>query len=291
MKHGRSLRELAVIPGVSALLPWPLGFRWLSWQAGNDALYRETCDAAAAGAGSVFEIGNPEVWKRRHRLVRLVDHCDLWLTRSRSISWLDRHVDVDGAWPRQGPFIAMTFHWGAGLWALAHLHRQGLRARFLSARIDPAAFHGDFIAHRYARMRNAAVEKIGGGPVIYTGGASSSITDALNAGDVVVALYDLPADDRRSTLTTTVCGHPVRLPAGMARVAAAGSVPVVPFAMDFDEATGRRRLRIEPAFTPGDPQAFADRLGQSLSRLLVENSAAWHFAAFAPRFFASPSPD
>lgn len=291
MKRGRSLRELAVIPGIGALLPWPLGFRWLSRQARNDALYREVCEAAAAGAESVFEIGNPDVWKRRHRLVRLIDHCDLWLTRSRSAAWLDRYVDVEGEWPRTGPFIAMTFHWGAGLWALAHLHRQGLRARFLSARIDRAAFHGDGIAHWYARMRNAAVERMGGGPVIYTGGASASITSALAAGDVVVALYDLPADERRSTVTTMVCKRPVRLPAGLARLAAAGQVPVVPFAMDFNEVTGHRRLRIEPAFTPSDAQAFADRLGQSLTRLLGENAAAWHFAAFAPHFFATPPQD
>ena len=32
-----------------------------------------------------------------------------------------RFVDVEGEWPVSGPFIAMTFHWGAGLWALAHL--------------------------------------------------------------------------------------------------------------------------------------------------------------------------
>jgi hypothetical protein len=290
VKHGRSLRELAVVPGLGALLPWRLGFRWLSRQSRNDALYREVCDAATLGAGSVFDIGDPDTWKRRHRLVRLVDHCDLWLTRTRSMSWLDRHVDVVGEWPHQGPFIAMTFHWGAGLWALAHLHRHGLRARFLSARIDRTAFQGDGIAYRYARMRNAAVERIGGGPVIYTGGAASSIRDALAAGDVVVALYDLPADDRRSTLTTTVCRHSVRLPAGLARLAATQSVPVVPFAMDFDENTGRRRLRIEPAFTPSDAQAFADRLGESLTRLIDENAAAWHFAAFAPHFFGMPPP-
>ena len=283
--RARTLRESILIPASAALVPWTTGFRRLAWRAKDEDLYREACDAAYTGAKNFFAIEDPDDWKRRHRLVRLVDHCDLFLLRTRSVRWLQRYVDVEGQWPAKGPFIAMTFHWGAGLWALAHLRSRAHRARFLSAPIDRAAFHGDFVAHAYARARNRAVAIAGGAPVIYTGGASTAIRAALRQGDVVVALYDLPVDGARSTLLTRVCQHSVRLPAGLARLATAERATVVPFSMGFDDRSGRRRLRIEEAFVPEDAQSFADRLGNSLTRLVEENSAAWHFSAFAPRFF------
>ena len=37
-------------------------------------------------------------------------------------------------------------------------------------------------------------------------------------------------------------------------------------------------------------EAFADRLGQSLTRLITENSAAWHFATLATQFFGRAAP-
>ena len=286
----RTLRESVLLPATAALLPWSAGFRLLQRYSRRANLYREVCEAALAGASTIGGIADPLAWKRRHLLIRLVDHCDLFLVRTRSRRWLRRFVDIDGEWPSSGPFIAMTFHWGAGLWALAQLRASGRRARFVSARIHSGAFHGDRVAHAYARARNRTVERAGGGPVIYTGGATSIIRDALRAGDVVVALYDLPADNTHSTIRTVVCDRAVRLPAGLARVAVEEGAAVVPFSMGLDGASGRRKLRIEPAFRPVDAQEFADRLGRSLTRLISEDSAAWHFSAFAPQFFASGQP-
>ena len=68
------------------------------------------------GAAMVAPIGDAREWKKRYRLIRLVDHCDLFLVRTRTRRWFRKHVDVDGAWPASGPFIAMTFHWGCLLY-------------------------------------------------------------------------------------------------------------------------------------------------------------------------------
>jgi hypothetical protein len=296
--RARTLRESVLVPGSAALLPWPAGFRRLATLAQDESLYREACEAGYAGAKTLVDIPDADDWKRRHRLVRLVDHCDLFLVRTRSHRWLRRHVDVEGAWPKSAPFIAMTFHWGAGLWSLAHLHAQGFRARLLSAPIDRAMFDGDFVAHAYARARNRAVAIAGGAPVIYTGAGSTTtsaiqLIAALRRGDVVVALYDIPsarsdsAGEGQTTLLTRVCDRPIRLPAGLARIAAAEGATVVPFSMGFDYRSGRRRLRIEDSFVAADAQMFADRLGESLTRLIQGDSAAWHFSALAPQFFGN----
>jgi hypothetical protein len=274
-------------PALAAALPWRSGFRLLRKFAASDALYPELTDAACAGAMTVSPIADHAEWKLRYRLIRLVDHCDMFLVRTRSRRWPLRHVDIDGAWPQQGPFIAMTFHWGAGLWALADLHSRGLPVRFVTARLDKAQFHGDPVAHAYARCRNRTVEIAAGAPVIYTGGATQSIKAALDQGQVVAALYDIPAANTHSTVLTKVCGRLVELPAGLANLAVAAGVPVVPFAMGLDYQTGRRRLEIEEPFRPASAQEFADRLAESLSRLLRRDTSAWHFSGYAPQFFAA----
>lgn len=283
----RTLRESVLIPGIAACLPWRLAYPMLRGLAGREYLFRPLADDACSGARMLAPIDDPQEWKRRYRLIRLVDHCDMYLVRSRTHRWFRRHVDVRGAWPTKGPFLAMTFHWGAGLWALADLHRAGLPVSFLSARFARGDFHGDWVAHRYARCRNSTVETAGGAPVIYTGGATQAIEDALARGLVVAALYDLPATPNRATVSTVVSGRPVDLPAGLARLAVAAGVPVVPFAMGLDYRTGRRRLAIEPAFRPADAQEFADRLAHHLSALIDRDTAAWHFSGYAAQFFTA----
>jgi hypothetical protein len=283
----RTLRETVLLPALAAALPWAWGFGLLRKFAASDDLYPELTETACNGAMMVSPISDIREWKQRYRLIRLVDHCDMFLVRTRTWRWFRKHVNVDGAWPKSGPFIAMTFHWGAGLWSLADMHSAGLSARFLSARLDKSQFHGDWVAHTYARCRNQTVESAGGAPVIYIGGATQAIRLALAEGHVVVALYDVPASQTHATLLTKVCDRLVELPAGLANLAVASGVPIVPFAMGLDYQSGRRRLKIEDSFLPASAQGFADRLAASLTRLIRQDTSAWHFSGYAPEFFAA----
>lgn len=283
----RTLREKVLLPALAAMLPWALGFRLLRKFAANEDLYPELAETACSGATMVSPISDIRKWKRRYRLIRLVDHCDMFLVRTRSRGWFRKYVDVDGAWPKSGPFIAMTFHWGAGLWALADLRSTGRSVRFLSARLDKPQFQGDWVAHVYARCRNRTVESAGGAAVIYTGGATEAIGLALAEGQVVVALYDVPASQTHSTLLTKVCDRVVELPAGLANLAVASGVPIVPFAMGLDYQSGRRKLRIDESFQPVRAQDFADHLAASLTRLILQDTSAWHSSGYAPEFFAA----
>jgi hypothetical protein len=128
------------LPALAAALPWA-GASPVAQVRRQRQLVFGTAEAACTGAATVCPAGAWRVWKQRYRLIRLIDHCDMFLGRTRSRRWFCRHVDVEGAWPDHGPFIAMTFHWGAGLWALGDLRASGVLARFLSAGIDPARFH------------------------------------------------------------------------------------------------------------------------------------------------------
>ncbi|MEP6702128.1 MAG: hypothetical protein ABJB04_03995 [Betaproteobacteria bacterium] len=286
----RTFREVILWPALAAGLPWPKGFALLNAIAARGRIYPETTAEAVAGAKEVAPIADETDWKRRYRLTRLVDHCDLFLYRTRGPRWFERYVDVEGEWPPKGPFIAMTFHWGAGLWALAQIKAGGVAAQLVTAGFDKTQFRDDALGYRYALTRNRTVEMAGGAPVIYTGRAATlfQIRIALSRGHAVVALYDIPATMTARTLRTTVCDRVVELPAGMASLAAQAGVPVIAFSMGLDYESGRRRLRIEPAFVPSSAQDFADRLGNSMTRLLAEDTAAWHFSGLASQFFSRP---
>jgi hypothetical protein len=286
-----TFRELIFWPALAAVLPWRLGFRLLDGIASRGELYCAPTAEAIAGAASVTPIDDERDWKRRYRLTRLVDHCDMFLMRLRGRRWFEKNVEVEGEWPASGPFVAMTFHWGAGLWALRQMHQSGATVRLVAAPMTQDQVRADPVGGLYARWRFRAVELAGGGPVIFTGGACVfAIRRALADGHAVVALYDIPAGMTSKTLRTTVCGRPVSLPAGMATLAVKAGVPVVAFEMAVDYLTGRRRLRIEPAFTPASPQEFADRLADSMTRLLGLDTAAWHFSGLAPHFFRAAGP-
>ena len=60
--------------------------------------------------------------------------------------------------------------------------------------------------------------------------------------------------------------------------------------MGLDYLSGRRRLTIEEAFQPTSAQEYADRLAETLSRLLRQDTAAWHFSSYAPQFFTGDIP-
>ena len=116
----RSLREVVFWPALAASWPWRLGHKLLDEIARRTGLYDAEVDAALASASTVTSIEDSADWKRRCRLTRLIDYCDLFLVRTRSRRWIAKHVDVTGKWPDRGPFIAMTFHWGRTVVDRAH---------------------------------------------------------------------------------------------------------------------------------------------------------------------------
>jgi len=295
-----SARTLWRWPSIAAALPSHARFRLLSRVAASDRVVLP--DEAAAWAQAVRfgyarlpESGTSPVaettWRRAWRLVQLVDHTDLFVATTRGAGWFERDADIAGAWPEAGPaagpFLAVTYHWGAGLGSLAHLARAGLRAHFLSIRIRDEDFAADPWRLRYMKLRIRATERAAGAPVIYTGEASAHIVAAFAAGENVVALCDVPAAPGRSAIATTVGAMRLTMPLGLIRLACERRVPVVTFAAGLDRTTGRRHLAIDEARTFADPAALAAALAARFESLLARDPAAWHQWPYAHALFQS----
>jgi len=277
-------------PVAAAALPARAHFRLLARVAASDSVaFPEEAQAYAlakefayarlpeTGAGLVDEA----TWRRAWRLVQLIDHADLFVALTRGPRWFSNQADVVGSWPATGPFLAMTFHWGAGLGALADLANAGHRTHFLSGRFADADFGNDAWRVRYVKLRKRVTESVTGAPVIYTGGASAHIDDAFARDTSVVALCDVPPTAGRSAIAAPINGLQLRMPLGLARLACARGIPVVCFIAGVDRATGRRRLAIDEARVFSDPASLAAALAVRLGSALERDAAAWHMWPYA----------
>lgn len=282
-----------VWPMIAAALPYGVGMRVLARasRSGSGALPGEDLaweQAEHYGRTAAVGVDPPEAaeraaaaWREAWRYTRLVDHADLFLSLTRSARWLRRHMDVDGAWPERDPFLAVTSHWGAGLWALRHLRAAGRTARFLSRRLDVEADLDPRLA-AYARLRVRGVARALGTPLIYTGGAAQAVQRSWAQGESIVALFDVPPESGRRTISAPLGAGRISVPIGLLQLACAARIPVVTFAAGIDRRNRRRYLTIGPARVSDDPQRLVDMLARHLEGLLERDSAAWHLWPYAP---------
>jgi len=282
----RDLFELYLAPASAALLPWPLSIRWLRWLARREWLYAAEVAAAKRARQEVLGVESPAAWCEEFRLVRLVDHADLYLSLTRSDDWMKRHLRVSGAWPLQGPFIAFTFHWGTGFWSLRHLRRAGFRPAMLSTPLGPPPALSDWRA-RYGFRRNREVARASGEGVIYLGGAKDKLRAHLAAGGVVVGLLDVPPGQTPESVAVDIFGRPSALPRGMLDLAVELRLPLVPFFLSLDALTGERRLRICPPLAGATAEELAPAAAQLLNDAVAACPPAWHRWADASLFFSA----
>jgi len=292
--EGRDLLELVLLPGLAAVLPWPLCFRVFRRLARWRWLYREVTERALREALARGVVDDPARWHWMRRLVTLIDHADYYLSRTRGDSWLARHVSVEGAWPPPDrAAILCTFHWGAGMWGLRSAAHADLRPHALVAPLNQAAFRGRTVLGWYARARTAEVTRVLQQDALDTSASLRPVIRALRAGQQVLSVVDVPADQAAASEPVTVMGMTARIPRGLLRLAVDQRVPVAVYITGFDAATGRRWLRIAQLGVAEELPALIDGVFAHLNTLMAQDPAAWHFWSEAPRFFTpvcSPSP-
>ena len=285
----RDLLELVLVPGLAALLPWRWCFALFKRLARIDWFYRPTTHEALRQAQALGQVpaGTEAQWLATRRLVTMVDHADYYLAISRSDAYMHRHMDVQGQWPTPGQAaVLLSFHWGAGMWALRHAGAQGLHVHALVAALDGAPFAGRKVLHRYAIARTAQVGvALRHAPLVITG-SLRPVVQALRRHEQVLGLVDVPADQAEgSSLPITVCGMAARVPKGLMRLAFDMQVPVTVYVNGFNLDTGRRFLRMEQISPQPDLQALADAVFARLNECMTQNNALWHFWSEGHRFF------
>ena len=288
--EARDLVEMVLVPGIAALLPWPLCFRLFRRIARWDWLYRHECHEALRHASERGWVrGDPAEWLRDCRLVTLVDNADYFLSRFRSDGWMDRHVEVTGAWPaRSQAAILCTFHWGAGMWALRHIGRAGLAGHALVAPHLRENFPGRAVRYHYYDARNRENERaLNGTPVIEATALPRTLMRALQAGDQLLAAVDVPADQAAASEPIRLLGMDARAPRGLFRLASASDVPMYVYLTGLRMSDGKRTLAIHK-LEARELKPMMDEAFRHLEAAIESHPPAWHFWKVAPRFFSSP---
>ncbi|HQW81094.1 MAG: hypothetical protein IPF83_00525 [Rhodanobacteraceae bacterium] len=287
----RVLVERWLVPALIAALPWWLGFRIARRLARWPWFFRERVVATVAIAQRYGVVDDPQRFACEQRLYHLIDHVDLFLLKWRSDRYLDRHFDIEGDWPAgDGALITLSFHWGAGFWALRSLRRSGRQFAGLSVRTDPDSFAGQALLHRYALLRNAEVIKTGAHDLVYIGDGPRPMRRALQAGTCLLTSIDVPGVGGEQAVR--LLDRDAQLPSGMIKLAEKAQVPIVFFAVWLDPATGRRKLRIREPLSVTDRDTAMQFAASHFDWMLRTAPAAWHFWAYADAFFLqAPSAD
>lgn len=289
----RDVVEYVMLPGLAAVLPWRLCFKIFRVMARWPWLYRAQCTAALAQARMYGVVGNSEEdWLWMRRLVTLLDHADHYLFRTRSRNWMRRYVKVQGAWgATEGSAFLWTFHWGMGMWALCHAREHGVKARMVLAAPGGRDFEGRWVFGRYVQARMRSVALALGEPVIFVPGGMREIRDALDCGQQIVVVMDVPQDQVSVTSLTELLDRRVSMPAILPRMAAEQKVPVTVFHMGLDAETGGRCLVIDRLPQGMGARALMDSAFAHLNHLMRTSPAAWHLWTEAPRFFVARDED
>jgi len=278
---------LFVLPATIALLPWRAGFALLRRFARSARLYPLSVEPAWNAARELLPHADEREWKSRFRLLRLVDHVDVYLCLLRGARWRRRWIAQLGEWPAAGPRIWLTYHWGAGWWIWPLLREHAAPTHFLARAPQGRSVGLTRVSHVFATFRGWAMRRVGGAGALFTGGSAAKIGAALAAGDGVMGMLDLPAAPEQRSMALTVLDRSARFPYGLARLARELDIPVsiVSFGLDF--ATGRRELRIENLPAGCAAEQTMQRYAAHLDARLREAPEAWQIWREAALFFGA----
>jgi len=287
----RDVLELVLLPGLAAILPWRWCFLVFQQLAHMRWLYRTPCEEALRQARERNWAGTDEErWLWVRRLVTLVDHADHYLCLWRSDKWMQKHLQVEGAWPsNEQAVLLLTFHWGAGFWGLRHAAAQGLRPHALVASLESQAFQGRTVLSWYARSRNANVARTLGASTIDVARQLKKVIRALHDKHALLGVVDVPADEVKASMVIELLGMQASVPRGLLRLAVEQQVPVVMYITGLNMRSGQRFLRIKPMGSCTLVEDLAARVYGELAKVIAEEPPAWHFWGIAERFFRPPA--
>lgn len=287
--ESRCLLELYLLPGLCALLPWAIGYRWLRFCARWPWLFGAEWRAAYAAAQPFLPAQDEAQWGHDYRTCRLVDHADFWLSRTRTRRWLTRYISSTGSWhATQQAAVGVFFHWCAGMWAIRALSVAGPSSAVLAGRFSKRSMGMSWLAYCYGHLRLAELARAGGRPLIYAPGTLKRAAAELAAGNWVTGTPDVPPTETRLARPVQLFGRPAQFTEGLLRIAREAGVPVVMFTLGLDLASGRRDLRIEGPFDPHDPDLL-QRIASYWEALIREKPWGFTLWPMMPAYFHTPT--
>ncbi|GHT86084.1 hypothetical protein AGMMS49543_18620 [Betaproteobacteria bacterium] len=278
-----------ILQFAAAVLPWPLTCALLRRLA---VRHQDAGDAHAAFAqAQAYGAATDEAaFCQRYVLYRLVDQVDLALAWCRGKRWQRRWVRETGApIPEQGPFLALTFHFGAGMHSLRAFSARNPIFGILRTELPPGM---PLVDRLLARLRGAACRRLTRVPQLISmdNNAARKMLTVLRH-DPMIALVDVPNPKRRQSRRDLplLNGH-IGMPTGMSRLAVKSGVPVYVYFCTLAEHSPERILQVYGPLPAESEAQLTTAIGRVFEEMLRRDPAAWHLWNLVDTEFASAGP-
>lgn len=272
----RSALELFLLPGLIAVLPWPLGLRVAHRVARWAFLYRSEVELATAEASRLGFAAEPAAFAKRVRLRLLVDVIDGYQTVLRGDRYVRRWVEVRGdPLPESGPLLFAGLHHGCGFWFLPAMRLRKLGPSIIAPRVDHLTSNSGRLEATFLRLRLRLISRAAGKPLVHRGGAADGLGAILSAGGVGFGLPDIPTS-RPDAVTVEIAGLRCRLAQGLYEIALKQSAPIYFFTTDTDLDSGQRWVLIQRCGAT-DAISATREYARFLSDAIERDPTGWRF--------------
>lgn len=231
---------------------------------------------------------------RQLRLHRLIDLADFYKSWWMTQGWLRRYWRVTGdplPDAKQHPAVLfVTFHYGAGFWALRYFNQHQLNMAALY-RPPPPPKAGERFHYRFFWWRLRSIARLTGTQPIRVGDQKSELTALVRrlvqARLPVGVMPDIPTDPQQA-VPAQMLGHTIYFASALLRLVVKRNIPVALYTSVLDLADGGRNVQMQVLQEYSSIEDLAQTLADCLAAAIEQDPTAWHLWPWAHEIFKAP---
>jgi hypothetical protein len=275
-----------LIPYLALLLPArvsrALVVRLAAW---NRLLTRDT-EECLARAAEYTAIADQQEWKRRWRLVVMLEARDLALLMWGRRESVFREIEGADAIAATRDSVLVGMHWGPSIAILSLLQRHGLNPLLVYRPVEREIFRLRPFYYGFLARSVRYIRRTCGQRAVTIRGAGARLREELARPGTSVVVLDAPPAPGRSTIEGRVLGRPVRFNAGFPDILAESGRPYYRYAISLQKGcSGLRRLELDGPENVPSSEVFMQRYCDGLDRRLRDDPAQWRIWQVAEQFF------
>lgn len=294
LKEFKQLLGHTLLASIVLLLPWALAYAVLRFSTRFGFGKTEFESAAVANMQRFGYAANTYLSIRQIRLHRLIDLADFYKSRWMTQSWLRRYWRVSGA-PlpdaQQHPAVLfVTFHYGAGFWALRYFQQHQLSMAALY-RPPPRPKIGERFDYYFFWWRLRSIFRLTGTKPIRVGDQKSELSALvrrlLQARLPVGVMPDIPTAVDQAVVAD-ILQHKIYFATALLRLAVKKNIPIVLYTSVLDLTDGGRNVHLQVLDEHTSVEDLAQVLADCLAAAIEKDPTAWHLWPWAHEIFKAP---
>ena len=250
--------------------------------------FREETQALRANIRSELPDVDMDAACTDHRLMRLIDRADVFLSAFRQKRTMTQDIIVTSTPPVEASAMILFAHYGNGWWTLPVLAQQGKPVALISAPFPQLKKWSDKLWWPYLRLRWREMNRLGGMPLITMRGASQLMKNVLADGGRGLAAIDIPPALAKWCSPVPFFGRTAYMPRRAIELAHETGSGLWMFFGEIDRVTLKQHIRFEPVdLTHGVDAAFADYAAR-LEAAIVKRPGFWQAWGDVSLYFMEP---